>query len=134
MIKFFHHLFNPHCADCRDKEEYNKICNSCETLKNQLEKANYDNKRLLDQIILLTNPKTEIVTAQPEETAPIFSMGKTWNIRKAELERESRNTAELERRKKLEEAQLKTATQIKKTDENRITELEKELEIENAAN
>ena len=92
MIKFFHKLFNPHCADCRaeeiDKELSNheaRTCKSCETLRLQLDIANYEKKDLLNRLL---NPIREEVT----ESIEFKEVPKQipFHVRKAQLEQASR--------------------------------------------
>lgn len=84
---WIHRLFNPHCPECHSE----MICNSCETLKMQLEIVNHEKQKLLDR--LLTPPVVETVV-QPvrEVTAPVNI---PWNVRRQMLEREDRERAKL---------------------------------------
>ena len=94
MTNWFHRLLNPHCPDCRDKEEYNKICNSCETLSSQLAIANLEKKQLLQA--LLDAHKPVVSGPQPEfDYERIKPASVPWAIRKQMLEAEDRKKAEL---------------------------------------
>lgn len=114
MIHWLHHLFNPHCPECRDE----KICQSCETLTLQLSIANAEKKQLLESILSFSRP-AEIVTKEVK-LEDIKPKAVTWAVRKQMLESEDRKTAELMTKRK----------EVAKS----INELEKELGIEGESN
>ena len=96
MIKWIHHLFNPHCSECfeqreREREE-SKVCESCETLKIQLAIVNQEKSQLLARLLDETSPKVETVTGPPQITRPIAI---PWKVRQQMLEREDRIKAKL---------------------------------------
>lgn len=102
MIKFFHHLFNPHCAECRDEKLDDEVCDSCNTLRlenAQLRKHNDDLiKSLLDQL----KPKpVEIINQQVELPRPVGG-GLNWRARRQMLEQEDRTAAKILRDKNAE--------------------------------
>lgn len=66
----------------------NKVCESCETLKHQLEVANYEKKQLLDRL-LFTPPPVSVEPA-PEITTP---KSLPWRARRQILEAEDREKA-----------------------------------------
>jgi hypothetical protein len=70
----------------------NRVCQSCETLKEQLDRANYENQRLLDKLVF-TEPKVEI-SSKPVEV-PIRNI--PWHVRRQMLEAEDRERARLMR-------------------------------------
>jgi hypothetical protein len=72
----------------------NEKCDSCETLKAQLEIANYEKKQLLDR--LLTKPEEPVQPAR-NETPMLVPRSVPWNMRRQMLEREDREKARLER-------------------------------------
>lgn len=117
MIKFFHHLFNPHCPDCRAEKEDDKQCVSCETLQLEISRLRHDNERLLEAILhpnVPAEPKTETV-----EFKPITSGHVPWNVKRQTLEREERIRA----------AQLKeNAPKPSINVEEEMNKLEKELD------
>jgi len=98
-------------------KEEETICKSCETLKGQLEIANYEKERLLNK--LLTTEKEPERTTAPEPQAVRPKMV-PWNVRRQMLEREDREKAKL-----LKNAP-KPDSEIQKED---IAELEKELDV-----
>lgn len=51
---FFHHLFNPHCQICSK-------CESCETLRLQLDIANRNNRELVETIVAITTPREIVI-------------------------------------------------------------------------
>lgn len=102
MIKFFHHLFNPHCAECRDEKLDDEVCDSCNTLRlenAQLRKHNDDLiKSLLDQL----KPKPIEITNQQAELPRPVGGGLNWRARRQMLEQEDRATAKILRDKNAE--------------------------------
>ena len=93
-----------------------KVCQSCETLKMQLEIANFEKEKLLNR--LLEKPEAPAETVAPEVTRPRMV---PWNVRRQMLEREDREKARI----------LKNAPKpdSEKAD---VAELEKELDIASA--
>lgn len=92
----------------------NKICASCETLKLQLEIANYEKQQLLNR--LLAPPVTEERPVAPEPTTVLRPRNVPWAVRRQMLEREDRIKA----------ATLRNAA---KPDSVATEELEKELNV-----
>lgn len=100
----------------REVKQEDTVCQSCETLRNQLEIANYEKRQLLDRLLHTPEKEPERIKA-PELVAP---RPKTipWHVRKQMLETEDRAKA----RALKDAAQPDTA----KVD---VSELEKELGI-----
>lgn len=130
ITKFFHELFNPHCLHCleekrieREESKEERVCNSCEILKTQVEQLRYDNEKLLNR--MLEKPS---VPSQPEvdNTTPI-RMGRhiPWNVRRQALEAEDRQKAKLMR-----EAPKPIHAERVVTTETTTDELESELGLE----
>lgn len=94
MFKFFHHLLNPHCPDCKEALEDARVCNSCEVLKLEIERLRIENARLLDRI--LEKPREEVRVIDTD-LKPIMPKTIPWNTRKQMLEQQDRNTAKLKR-------------------------------------
>jgi len=69
-------------------ERDEKVCASCETLKQQLEIANYEKQQLLNRI--LEKPEAPAPTVAPNITPPRMI---PWNVRRQMLEREDREKA-----------------------------------------
>ena len=114
IIKFFHQLRHPHCEHCTEELVTSKICDSCETLRVQLERANYDKNELLTRILELTAPKNEVV--EKRELVPITQPRQIpWAVRRQMLEAEDRKKAQL-----LAKAPQPTAPQT-------VEELEKDI-------
>jgi len=118
MWHWLHHLFNPHCLECKEAAEENKICQSCETLKLQLSIANHEKQEMLNTILSLSRP------AEREQTSPAVDYEKikpkmtTWNVRRQMLEAEDRKAAQV------------LAEQRKKSIKEQIADLEKEVGLE----
>jgi hypothetical protein len=94
-----HHLFSPHCSECdslraqenaakREHELELRVCQSCETLKTQLEAQN----QIIRDLISQNNPRTEPEVER--DFKPILPKHKPWSVRRAELERADRVKAE----------------------------------------
>jgi len=95
LTNWIHRLLNPHCEHClrereleREERKENKICESCETLKKQLEIANHNNDRLMARLLDKPEP---IVNQAPVE----ISRPKTipWRVKQQMLEAEDRQRA-----------------------------------------
>lgn len=114
MIKWLHHLFNPHCSECRDELEESMICNSCEVLKLQISRLERENERLLNRI--LEKPSAEEKPVDIEGLKPVLPKMIPWRIRKQMLEEEDRVKAKLMR-------------QSEEVNKQSTEELEKELKI-----
>ena len=68
-----------------------KICDSCETLRHQLEIANFEKKQLLDRLITTPPPTVERTTApEPQAVKP---RAIPWRVRQQMLESEDRAKA-----------------------------------------
>ena len=106
---WFHRLLNPHCPHCVEEYEKDLVCPSCEILKQQLDVANLEIRRLLDKI--LEKPEPEPVREPPQITIP---RNIPWSVRRQMLEAEDREKARL-----MKEAPKPVSTE----------DLEKELNI-----
>ncbi len=95
------------------KEE--TICQSCETLREQLAIANYEKSQVLNKLLKDPEPPTEKPVFEPTKPKMI-----PWNVRRQMLEREDREKA-----RALRSAAKPDAETEKKSTE----ELEKELDI-----
>jgi len=93
MLKWLHHILEPHCSQCREEKQDNSVCASCETLKMQLEISNYEKKQLMDALL---RPQVASVTIKdpilPEQIKPRTI---PWAVRKQMLEAEDRVQARL---------------------------------------
>lgn len=89
FTKFWHHLLNPHCADCAREAEYQEEiishCDTCEALKQELAIAHQDYRFLLEK---MTAQPTEPVVREP----PIISKPLVipWKTKQQMLEKEDR--------------------------------------------
>jgi hypothetical protein len=122
FIRFIHHIFQPHCQECHDELQDARVCASCETLKHQLEIANYEKREILNKLIKepeqsITNP-TNYNEMRPR-TVP-------WNVRRQELEAEDRRRAQLLKEKE-KELKVVSSDSIK---DSSVDELEKELGVQ----
>jgi hypothetical protein len=105
MIKWLHHLLNPHCQECRLERE----CASCETLRILLEQERHEKSQLLKMIIELNKPPTD-APMNTEELGPIRPKLMPWRVRQQYLEEEDRKKAQILREKT---AELEKETGIK---------------------
>jgi hypothetical protein len=93
MWNWIHHLFNPHCPECEEKNH----CKSCEVLSLQLERTQNQLNQILQSII---QPRMIEQTGPVEEIQPIRqSRYVPFSVKKQMLEAESRRQAELMRDK-----------------------------------
>ncbi len=112
IVKFFHHLFNPHCAAC----EHAGACKTCETLRELLESEKYKSEKLLNQILALTSPKVEQeISREMPALEDLKPRHISWRVQKEMLEAEDRKHAE-KLRKNLDKeiGALKTTEQLEK--------------------
>lgn len=102
-----HHLFNPHCEQCeslliaerelqREHDLELRVCQSCETLKTQIEFQN-------QLIAALTRPPETETTTVANNFQPIMPKHKPWSVRRAELEQQDRLLAQRLKSEKLQE-------------------------------
>lgn len=122
MLKWLHHLLNPHCPDCladklrrEEKQETKEVCKSCEVLQYEVERLRADNDKLLTRILAVPDPVQERLIA-PEPTSKLPPRVNTWAVRRQLLEQESR-----ERARVLKQAPQPTTTSTE--------QLEQELDI-----
>lgn len=121
LLKFFHEFVNPHCDHCDVERAEKKVCSSCETLKTQLQIANFEKQQLLNSIL---SPVVAESFGErrdiPAAVEPIVPRHVPWNVRRKMLEEEDKHKMNLMR-----EASKNMATVQSKSTE----ELEKELGI-----
>ena len=91
-------------------------CDSCDTLRAQLEIANAEKKQLLETILEFTRPVAREVPVNIKEIEPIRPKGVPWRVRQSKLEAESR-----------------VAARIKEEHERQIRELEEEVGVDDAS-
>lgn len=101
-MNWFHKFFNPHCPDCAAERLEKKVCQSCETLREQLNQVNFEKKQLLDSI--LQKPVIEQPRIETEELNKINY--RPWKVKQALLEAEDRKKAELIRKNEELEKEL----------------------------
>lgn len=116
MWYWLHHLITPHCIHCQQEAEEQRVCRSCESLKEQIAFERAERQQLLNQIMSLTQRPVE--TAAPMQNPQELPKAITWRVRKHMLEAEDRAAAELLRKKQREDPE--------------IAKLEKELGVEDA--
>lgn len=109
MIKWLHHLFNPHCAECRAEHE----CQNCNTLRQLLEVEKREKKELLEKLFPIEQKPVE-----PTEThKPLRSIAIPWRVKQQMLEQEDANRArvlkQLEEDQKLIDKELNTTSETK---------------------
>ena len=91
MIKWFHHLFNPHCPECKLEKEDSKICASCESLKSEIAYLRAENQKLIDR--LTESSKEEIRVEEPQVPVIPQMLRRPWGVVRQELEKAERNKA-----------------------------------------
>ncbi len=116
MFHWLHHLFSPHCPDCKEERQESAQCRTCEVLVTQLERSNHERGKLLEQIERMSNPVPTEPEAPSELPEPIQPRVVPWTIRRNLLEAEARKAAELKR--------------VAMKDSSDIEKLEKEVGID----
>lgn len=89
FVKWLHHLFNPHCPDCIP------VCESCNTLKMELARANIEKERLLQAILDLQKPPVVNVPISEPPKIDTKNTPLPWRVRQQLLETEDRERARL---------------------------------------
>jgi hypothetical protein len=106
MFHWLHHLFNPHCEQCREAADENRVCKSCETLTMQLAIANDEKRQMLNSILSFTKP-AENQSSPPVDYEKLKPKMMTWNVRRQMLEAEDRKAAQiLAEQKKQQEKEI----------------------------
>ncbi len=107
-----------------------EICESCETLRQQLYDSNLERRELLNRL-LNGNQSEPQQSRTVEELQPITPAHTPWPVRKRMLEAEDRKAAQILRAKQREIEELKVEEgKNPVTVDPKIAELEKELQIE----
>lgn len=108
MIKFFHHLLNPHCEHCREERETEiarskkeSECPSCNILVIELEKAQKEKAQLLAQLF---HKETEVTTEPSPIRVPLNpGTHRNFNSIRTKLEADARRRAEELKKQKQDE-------------------------------
>lgn len=118
MLKWLHHILNPHCPHCIDEAKEKSVCNGCEILKLENARLVQVNRDLLNRLL---NPITPTIPTGVEQEQPVpinkFKSHIPWTMKRQLLENEDRHRASL----------LKEAN--KQSTKEEIEELEKELDL-----
>lgn len=51
IAKFFHEFLHPHCESCEVEKVETLSCDSCDTLRSQLELANHEKNEILNRLL-----------------------------------------------------------------------------------
>lgn len=89
-MNWLHRLFNPHCEHCLDLERDEKICQSCETLKDEVAHLRNENRKLIESITAKPEPE-EVRIQAPVPISPKRAV--PWAVRKQMLEQQDREKA-----------------------------------------
>lgn len=119
MFHWLHRILRPHCDRCLEEKREKDKCSTCEVLQSQLELANSEKKLLLTTIKEMNSPTPIVRPEIPADIKPIIT-NVSWQIRKRELEAESREEARLLRAK---------AKELGGKDDGEVSKLEKELGV-----
>lgn len=131
LVHWIHHLFNPHCTECSYESAEKKVCQSCETLKMQLNIANSEKERILEALLEKSKP-VEVANAKVPGELKEVRKALPWHVRRQMLESEDRETARILREKAERDKNI-IGTPEPKPVEEQISELEKELGVEEDA-
>lgn len=127
MMKWIHHLLNPHCEHCADEKRESRACNSCDILTRENERLRFENDKLLNHLL---HPSEQVEVKQSPEEYKSLVKHLSWQARRQLLETESKEAAKVLRAREKELATSVTTPGINKS----ITEeLEKDLGIEDAS-
>lgn len=74
--------------ELRREYKKEKVCETCETLKIQVEQLRYDNGKLMDRI--LEKPNTVTEPRIPDNITPILPRNKPWKVIQQSLEAQDR--------------------------------------------
>lgn len=97
-----------------------KPCESCETLRRQLELVNHEKSQLLELVLEKNRP--EPATQIPSNLKPVLPVSLPWRVRQQMLEQEDRQKARVLRQQQEQE-------ELAKKHNTEIESLEKELDI-----
>ena len=100
ITKFIHELKHPHCLDCAN----DKICQSCETLKEQLVLVSAEKQKLLE--VILEKNRTSIEPVAEIDYKELRPKQTSWNVRRQLLEAEDREAARLIRERSKEQQEI----------------------------
>jgi len=133
MLKFLHHLFNPHCEQCElDLRELDR-CKSCETLQSALDQANREKHDLLNTILRLSSG-TKQVEDKPYEPnlEEVKPRQVPWRVRQAQLEAEDRRSAQIlkDKQKEIDDTKVAAKFTVKVETTPSVTDAIDELEEE----
>jgi len=104
VVKSLHRFLHPHCPDCRAEREEEKVCKSCESLRELVDVLRYENRKLMEIVTGRFESKTE--EGKSEETEPIPSKMIPWSVRKAQLEAQEREKAQARKTTEILEKEL----------------------------
>ncbi len=102
MIQWLHHLFNPHCSECREEKELNNICESCNVLRQENAQLRKHNDQLIQSLLESVKPKVPEQIIQPIIQPEPVSRGRSWRVIRQTLEQEDKARAEILRKKTAE--------------------------------
>lgn len=110
LIKWLHHIFQPHCPEC--EHEYD--CKTCETLRSLLDAERFEKKQILENLLDLTKPVSEVRDNQSQPAMqPIRSSNVPWRVRQQMLEAEDRRSKELRKNNEIEIKDLEDSLGLK---------------------
>lgn len=111
---WFHHLFNPHCEQCAVEQK----CESCETLRHQIDVMNEQNRQLTLALVEVSKPHIPVESAGVNPVEVKLPRRTSWKVKQAELEQAARDRA----------TALRSAAKPDKEDEVTVSSLEAELD------
>jgi hypothetical protein len=122
MVRWLHHLFQPHCRECLDELHEKNRCEVCEELRSILNNERHEKKQLLDAIIAYVDSKNLKPELEPTTIEPVLPRIIPWRVKQQILEEQSRREADIRRQQREEEAKANMNPVS-------IEQLEKELAI-----
>lgn len=107
-----------------------EVCQSCETLKQQLAFERAEKKELIETLLSILKPK--VVESPPTELNPIHQTAGLFSRKRAMLEeRDRQEAATLQQSKNLGKPDIAPKQELERqTNPKTVEELEKELDVE----
>lgn len=91
IAKFFHEFLHPHCDECLAEKIETVNCDSCDTLRSQLELANHEKNEILNRLL---NKEAPLDSDRPHVSHIEKPRPRPWPVVKREMEKADRIKAD----------------------------------------
>lgn len=119
-MNWFHKLLKPHCPECAAEELEKKSCQTCDMLRELLDREKNEKQQLLNSI--LRGPIEEKVVVN--EPVVVRGAKLPWRVKQGILEREDRKRAELLKEKLKEINDLEKEVLVDDTKDKQVEKQE----------